>query len=328
MDRADPAEVVTLGEAFIGLVAEGGRSFADAAGYRQHVIGSEANTAVGLARLGRRAAFIGRLGADGLGTAILRRLRGEGVDVDHVTVDRHAPTGLMLRERRELGPSQAVYHRRGSAGSRLAAADVDAASATIEAARWLHVTGITPALSESARAAHERAIDIATDAGVPVSFGINLRRLLWTDEAAAAVLGPLVRRATLVIGAVDELATVAGTGPDDTGTDAAEVLLAAGVSTVIATLGARGSVLHDRTGAGLAVDAIPVARVVDPVGAGDAFVAGFLAARLAGLDDPRALRWAAASGAAVVGVEGDMDGLPDRDELDRLVDGESRDIIR
>jgi 2-dehydro-3-deoxygluconokinase len=328
-EASDPgAEVVTLGEAFIGLVAGGGRSLADAETFRRYVIGSEANTAVGLARLGRRVAFVGRVGADGLGTAILRRLRGEGVDVAHVTVDPEGATGLMLRERRELGASEAVYHRRGSAGSRLTAKDVEAAASAIRGATWLHVTGITPALSDTAREAHARAIAIASDAGVPISFGVNLRRLLWSDHEAAAVLGPLARRATLIVGSPDELATVAGTEADATGSLAAAALLAAGTTTVVATLGAGGTVLHDRTGAGLALDALSIPRVVDPVGAGDAFVAGFLAARLEGLDDPLALRWAVACGAAAVTVEGDMDGLPDRAGLERLVGGEARDILR
>jgi 2-dehydro-3-deoxygluconokinase len=321
-------DVVTLGEAFIGLVAEGGASLADAGVFRRHVIGSEANTAVGLARLGRTVAFVGRVGADGFGTAIRRRLRGEGVDIAHLTNDPDGPTGLMLRERRELGASEAIYHRRGSAGSRVTTADVEAAADTIRAAAWLHLTGITPALSATARDAQARALDIAIEAGIPVSFGVNLRRLLWTDEAAAAVLGPIARRTALVIGSIDELATVAGTEPDALGEVAAGALLAAGVTTVVATLGARGAALHDRTGAGLHVDAMSVSRVVDPVGAGDAFVAGFLAARLEGLADPLALRWGVACGAAVVAVEGDMDGLPERPHLERLLSAEARDILR
>ena len=321
-------DVVTLGEAFAGLVAEDGLGFADATAFRRHVIGAEANVAVGLARLGRSVAFVGRVGADGLGTAVLRRLRGEGIDVRHVTVDADAPTGLMLRERRALGPSQAIYHRRGSAGSRLTSADVDAAADRIRAAGWLHLTGITPALSGTARTAHAHAVDLALDAGVAVSFDVNLRRLLWTDEAAAAVLAPIARRATLVFGSPDELAVVAGTPEDATGTTAAGALLEAGVTTVVAKLGAAGAVLHDATGAGLAVDALAVTRVVDPVGAGDAFCAGFLAARLEGLEDPLALRWAVACGAAAVAVEGDMDGLPDRAQLERLLGSDGRDIVR
>src|SRR4029079_11032391 len=215
-DRAD-AQVVTFGEAFIGLVAEGGRTLADAAMFSRHVIGAEANVAVGLARLGRRVAFVGRVGNDGFGTAIARRLRGEGVDVSHVPVDPDEPTGLMIRERRALGPSQALYHRRGSAGSRLTVEDVEAAGPAIRGARWLHVTGITPALGGTPRAAHERALAIAGEAGVLVSFDINLRRLLWTDAEAARVLAPLLPRAAVVLGSPDQPAAGARTAHDAAG---------------------------------------------------------------------------------------------------------------
>jgi len=321
-------EVVTLGEAFIGLVADGGRSVADATTFSRHVIGAESNVAVGLARLGHPVAFVGRVAGDGFGTAITRRLRGEGVDVSHVTVDPDAPTGLMLRERRALGVSRAVYHRRGSAGSRLSVADVEAAAPAIRSARWLHVSGVTPALGEPARSAHARALAIAADAGIPVSFDINLRRLLWDDDEAARVLAPMLVHATIVLGSPDELAVVAGVDDDGTGERAAAVLHDRGVPTVIAKLGDRGAALHDRAGTGLQVAAIPVPQVVDPVGAGDAFCAGFLAARLEGLDDRVALRWAVACGAAAVTVEGDLDGLPDRATLDRLLAGVTGDIVR
>ena len=92
---------------------------AEAATFERHIAGAEANVAVGLARLGQSVAYIGRVGGDGFGVAIVRRLRGEGVDVGHLTVDTSATTGLMLRERRVLGAAQVVYARTGSAGSRL-----------------------------------------------------------------------------------------------------------------------------------------------------------------------------------------------------------------
>ena len=323
------AEVVTLGEAFVGLVADGGASLADATTFRRHVIGAEANLAVGLTRLGHRVAFIGRVGADGFGTAVLRRLRGEGVDVTHLHVDPSASTGVMIRDRRGFGASEAVYHRRDSAGSRLAVDEVEAAAPAIRAASWLHVTGITPALSPSARDAQARAIDLARDAGVAVSFDVNLRRRLWSTDEAAAVLAHLVRNSTLVFGSPDELALVAGIDDEDgSGAQAAGKLLEDGVSTVVAKLGGAGAALHDRIGAGLAVPAQTVVHVVDPVGAGDAFCAGFLAARLEGLPDSIALRWAAVCGAHAVATEGDMDGLADRASLVRTLAGDGADILR
>jgi 2-dehydro-3-deoxygluconokinase len=110
-------EVVTLGECLVALVAMDVGPLAEVGVFGRHVAGAEANVAVGLARLGHRVAFVGRVGADGLGTAILRGLRGAGVVVDWLRVDADAPTGLVIRERRALGPADVLYRRTSSAGS-------------------------------------------------------------------------------------------------------------------------------------------------------------------------------------------------------------------
>ena len=102
---------------------------AGTASFLPYVAGAEANVAVGLARLGRSVALIGRVGDDGLGVRIARSLRAEGVDVAGLAVDPDAPTGVMIRERPGLGPSEVVYARTGSAGSRLGPDDVAAAAA-------------------------------------------------------------------------------------------------------------------------------------------------------------------------------------------------------
>ena len=113
------AEVVTLGECLVAFVASEPGSLAEATSFERFVAGAEANVAVGLARLGHSVDFVGRVGADGFGEAIRRRLRGEGVGTTHLATDGEATTGLMFRERRHLGPAQVVYARSGSAGARL-----------------------------------------------------------------------------------------------------------------------------------------------------------------------------------------------------------------
>jgi len=322
MVRHMTPDVVTLGEALVGLVAEDSSPLSEVATFRRYIVGAEANVAVGLTRLGRSVAFVGRVGEDGFGTAVARRLRAEGVDVAAVAVDEAAPTGILVRERRRLGPSEVVYHRRGSAGSRLSPVDVDAVADLVRSARWLHLTGITPALSPTAQAAVERAFGLAREGDGVISLDVNLRRKLWADDEARMELWPLASRVDVVLGDVDELTVIAG------GDDAPGRLLEAGVRTVVVKLGAGGARIHDETGAALAVSALTVADVVDPVGAGDAFCAGFIAARLEGLDYQTCLRWANACGAAVVSVPGDMDGLPTRAELERLLADPGRDTLR
>jgi len=317
------AEVVTLGECLIAFVANEPGPLADAARFDRFVAGAEANLAVGLVRLGHSVEFVGRVGADGFGEAIRRRLRGEGVGTGGLLTDADAPTGLMFRERRHIGPAQVVYTRRGSAGSRLSVEDVNRAAdaGLFNGTRWLHLTGITPALSETARAATFRAAELARSAGLTISLDLNLRRRLWSDEAAAPVLRRLTEGADVVLGGVDELAVVAAQRPDVELADLARAVLALGPSIVVAKLGADGALLvgAETSGAPIARPAILLPVVVDPVGAGDAFCAGFIAARLEGLPLERALDYANASGAASAASLGDQTGLPDQDELASLL---------
>ncbi len=312
-------EVVTLGECLIAFVATASGPLSEAATFERFVAGAEANVAVGLARLGHPVAFIGRVGADGFGDAIRRRLIGEGVHSAALTTDPHSTTGLMFRERRVLGPAQVVYARRDSAGSQLSVADVDRAAAggAFEAARWLHLTGITPALSAGARAATDHAIDLARAAGATVSLDLNLRRRLWSDDAAAPVLRGLAGRVDVLFGSPDELAVVTGLRHDDDPAALARAAVDLGPAVVVAKLGAAGALALDRDVPELPVtrSGIPLPVVVDPVGAGDAFCAGFIAARLDGTDLAEALEIANACGASAAAALGDQTGLPDRAAL-------------
>jgi 2-dehydro-3-deoxygluconokinase len=318
-----PVEVVTLGECLAAFVATAPGPLADAITYERHIAGAEANVAVGLTRLGHAVTYIGRVGPDGHGTAILRRLRGEGVDVGHLRVEADAPTGVLFRERRALGALDVVYHRADSAGSRITPKDVDTAAAdgAFERARWLHVTGITPALSSTASAAVARAIDLAEEAGTTISLDVNLRRRLWSDETAGPVLRALAGRVDVVFGSVDELAVLADTDPEAEPAELVAAVASLGPSTVVAKLGAGGAIGIEAGGALVQAPGIPVATIIDPVGAGDAFCAGFIAGRLDGVDLPDALWMGNACGALAVAAAGDQSGLPDRAELGRLLAG-------
>lgn len=320
-------EVVTLGEVLGAFVASDYGPLAEATRFERHVAGAEANTAVTLARLDHAVAFVGRVGSDGIGLSVRRRLRAEGIDVGHLAVDPGAPTGILIRDRRGLGPSEVTYHRTDSAGSRLSPDDVEEARRTIAAARWLHVTGITPALSESGRAAVERAIELASDAGVTVSLDLNVRRKLWDEDRATAVLRGLAARVDVVLAGDDEARLVAGVQTTEPAAVAAS-LLELGSQLVVLKLGAAGAMVVERGGQAIRRPALPVRAVVDPVGAGDAFCGGFIAARLDGAPLERCLDVANACGAATVAALGDMTGSPTTDELERLLATSGPDVMR
>ncbi|MEU9507917.1 sugar kinase [Micromonospora sp. NPDC048170] len=313
-------DLLTVGETLVSLRSAG--PLAAGGPLTMHLAGAESNVAVGVARLGHRAAWVGRVGADEFGEYALRQLRAEGVAVDGVSRDPDRPTGLMFLERRTADLTRVQYHRAGSAGSAL---DVDDLRAPLAAgARMLHLTGITPALSDSARAATRWAAEAAAGAGVPVCLDVNHRARLWSRDTAREVLTPLAGHASVVIASADELDLVGDPGADES-TVVAD-LFRRGVDTVLVKLGADGARAHTRDGV-RHVGALTV-TAVDTVGAGDAFTAGYLSGWFDGLDLAGRLRRAATLGAFAVSSPGDWEGLPRRDELSLLDGHEAGSVIR
>jgi 2-dehydro-3-deoxygluconokinase len=312
--------LVTLGEAMAVCSATQVGPLRHARTLQLGVAGSEFNVAVAVRRLGVPSAWIGRVGDDEFGALILRELRAEQVDDGMVTVDPDHPTGVMFKERRTSRGGSVRYYRAGSAGSRLAPEHLDADR--IAGAAVLHVTGITPALGDGPRAAVERAIGAARRGGAVVSLDLNYRSRLWGREAATTVLTGLARRADIVFAGDDEAEMLVGEGPPER---LAEGLAALGPKEAVIKLGARGSVTW-AGGEPHRVKALEVAAI-DPVGAGDAFVAGYLAMRIEGAPITERLDVARTAGAFAVTVLGDWEGAPTRAEL-RLLTGEDGTISR
>jgi 2-dehydro-3-deoxygluconokinase len=277
--------------------------------------GAESNVAIALARLDVPCTWISRLGDDALGTLVGREIRAEGVTV-LVRRSTDAPTGMMVKEHLGGRPSRVRYYRRGSAASTLSVDDVD--EAVVSAADVLHVTGITAALGPGPRAALVRAVEIARASGTLVSFDVNHRSTLWGAAEAVPVLAGLVADADLVFAGADEAALVLDVpcpGPvtPETGAALAEALAALGPATAVVKLGELGAVAH-RGADSVFAPTRPV-RVVDPVGAGDAFVGGYLAELLRGGSLDQCLAVGNTLGGIVCTVAGDWEGLPTRAEL-------------
>lgn len=302
--------IVTLGETMGLFAATSIGSLAHVEAFRLGIGGAESNVAIGLARLGATATWIGRVGPDEVGDLVRRELLAEGVGL-RLTVDDSAHTGMMVKSRRTAQHSRVVYYRAGSAGSRLSPADID--SDLIAGADVLHITGITPALSPSAAAAVERALTVAVSASVPVSFDVNHRSALWSADEASVVYRSLAARATIVFAGLDEAMLLA---EGDSAAELAAGIAALGPQEVVIKLGAAGCYgLIDGT-----PFLVPAVRVeaIDTVGAGDAFVAGYLAERSAGADARARLTTGVQAGAfACLGL-GDWESLPTRSDLELL----------
>ncbi|NUW41396.1 sugar kinase [Nonomuraea rhodomycinica] len=288
-------DVYTLGEA-LGVVSSGRVRHESEA--RLDVCGPEFTLAVGLARLGHRACFLGKVGGDELGARVLTVLRGEGVDVADVRVSEGARTGMLLRESRVGREPQVTHYRAGSAGSSLSPGNVPIDR--IAASKMLHVTGLTAGLGRGALEAVRAAVSAARAAEVVISFAVNYVPELWPSvREAEEVLSELACESHLLFLGQDELDLV-----KPALTPEREVVVHRGMK------GASVRANRMRYDApGLQVP------IVDTAGSGDAFVAGYISAALDGLTPQERLHRGTVLGAAAVSSASDWQGLPDRSDL-------------
>ena len=315
-----PVDVVSLGEMMVMLVATEPGPMRGVELFRKHVAGSEANVAIGLARLGQQAGWISRLGADEFGAYVRNFLRGEGVDVSQVIVDPNFPTGIAFKERRELGARRVLYYRHGSAASHLSPADLN--FEYFENIRFFHVSGVTLAISSSGYDTVLAAIELAHRGGATVSFDPNVRLRLWDAETWRRTFRLVIPHCDIVFPGADEAELI--TGESDP-IAAAEAIRALGPKLVIVKLGASGSLALTDEGA-VRAPALKLERIVDPVGAGDGFAAGFLSGQLRGWGVAESLRLGNIVGAFAMSVSGDVEGLPTWEEVVAIDAG--RDVAR
>ncbi|OZC64672.1 sugar kinase [Rhodococcus sp. 15-725-2-2b] len=307
--------VLTFGETMALTTAQDPGPLAHVSTMRLGIGGAETNFAIALRRLGVPVTWVGRVGSDSLGDRVARELHAERLDA-HVVRDPDAPTGLMVKERRTSTSTRVWYYRAGSAGSRFRIGDIP--ETLWDGVRALHVTGITPALSDTACKATLFYVERARERGIAVSFDLNYRRALWTRTEAAPVYRQIIEQADIVFAGTEEAAIAVG---DGTASELAERLCELGTDEAVIKLGDRGALVRAR-GTEYVCTAVPV-DVVDSVGAGDGFVAGYLSERLVDAPIDQRLRTATTVGAFACTVPGDWEGMPRRDELDLLTSEEA-----
>lgn len=266
--------------------------------------GDTLNVAIAAARLGSNTAYVTRLGDDIFAAELRDLMQREAIDMTALRADRGAPTGLYFVTH---GPSGHVftYRREGSAASRMLPADLD--PGLIASARYLHASGISQAISETAAETVAAAISMARNAGVGVSFDTNFRSRLWTAEKARPVIEAAAAQADILKTSAEDAAALFGlTAPPDV----ARHLLGLGAKAVIITLGREGVVIATAAGREL----IPGRQVsaVDATGAGDAFTGALLAELSRGVPLARAARFANAAAALSTLGYGAIAPLPRR----------------
>jgi 2-dehydro-3-deoxygluconokinase len=262
-------DLVTLGEVLLRLSVPSPGRVETARQLDVQIGGAEGNVAAAVARLGLRAAWVSGLPANPLGERVRRELQSHGVDCAYVRMLDDARLGVYFLEYGAAPrPIRVLYDRRDSAFARLKPDDLD--WEPFRRARLVHLTGITPALGDGPRAMFERALGEAR----VVSFDVNYRARLWTPGEARAVLAPVLPRVRYLFVGAEEARTIFGlTGPAEATLE--ELSRLAPKATVTLMQGEEGSTVLDG-GRAYRPSRRPAVQVVDPIGAGDAYVAGFL----------------------------------------------------
>ncbi|MBT2486912.1 MULTISPECIES: sugar kinase [unclassified Microbacterium] len=290
-----PPAVVCVGESMALITPTGSRLDAADSATIGHA-GAEANVAVGLASAGHRAVWASRLGDDPLGVRIAAELERRHVEL-WIERDPDAPTGVMFKDP-GVESSDVYYYRRGSAASLMTAGFVPATA--LDGVRIVHTTGITPALSASCRAMVDQLYADARTAGALVSFDVNDRRALWSLEDAASTLQRLADAADIAFVGRDEAERIWGTAtPDEIRAHVPNCAL------LVVKDGDIGATAYAGDSEPVFV-AAPRVDVVEPVGAGDAFASGFLAATLDGQALADRLAAGHSAAARVLTTHGDM----------------------
>ncbi len=316
-------KVVTFGEIMLRLTPPGADRLVQADCFDAHFGGSEFNVAAGAVGLGLEARFVTRLPDNPLGYRAIRAIRSTGVEP---CVGAVVPKGRLGIYFLEAGwsprPNRVIYDREGSSLA-LANADDFNWDEYLDSASWFHVSGITPALSESLLRATVDAVEIARERDVPVSFDINYRAKLWTTDEARRALQPLLEQCRAITSTEEDLDRVFGIVGDSPKEIAERARDLFDVDLIGITLRELITVRRNRWGGcGIGPDGYvesPMYEIdiVDRVGAGDSFTAGLIAGMLGG-DPEYAVNLAAAFSAIKQTIPGDV-CLASRAEAEALM---------
>ncbi|MBX9681000.1 MAG: sugar kinase [Gemmataceae bacterium] len=319
------AEVVTFGEAMLRLSPPNFRRLEQARSLDVNVGGAELNVAVGVTRLGRKAAWISRLTDNPLGRLIANQAREVGVDVGHIAWTKEDRVGLYFLEFGAAPRASSVlYDRKNAAIAHIAPGMIDWKSAFADA-KWFHVSGITPALSRTAAEATRESLQAARAANVRTSIDLNYRAKLWSEAEAGKWMREFMPLCDVLITTEEDAEKVFGIKGANYEEVAVKLAKAFPLSTVAITIRINPLVWRNSWtaiawhGGKILKTAVYELEIVDRLGAGDSFAAGFIHGMLDG-DPQKALDWGVAASAIKHTIPSDFNWVT-REEVESLLKG-------
>ncbi len=316
-------DIFTFGESMIRLSSPIGQRIETVQALDLRIGGTESNLSIALARLGRKVAWTSVLPTNPLGQRLARELNWHGVDTSAVTWVDNARMGVYFLDTGSTPrATQVLYDRKDSAVALSTPDQIDMEPA--DRTRILHLTGITVAIGAGCAQTCQQLIDRAKKAGATFTFDVNYRSLLWSPEEAREGLSPFCEQADILFCGREDAETIWGvTGsPEEV---VQEMYRRFQSEITITTLGGDGAIIRMPDGSLRRTPSVEV-DIIDPVGAGDAFAAGFLHGFLEG-DLEKSLEYAPAMAALKMTISGDL-AIINPAELDAIVNRQQRGIIR
>ena len=311
------AYILTIGEPLVLFSAEGDsekdKPIKDICCFKKFVAGAELNLCIGLTRLGHKTQYITQVGKDPFGEFITENIENEGVGNDYIQFNNDYFTGFQLKSKVTHGDPEIFYFRRNSAASHFDPCNID--KIPFESVDAVHITGIFPALSEETKKSVFKIITKAKEKNIPVFFDPNLRPQLWESEnQMVQALNEIAVQSTIVMPGISEGTIL--TGYSDLG-KIADFYLKQGVETVIIKQGDKGAFFKSKNDEGI-VDGFKPKKIIDTVGAGDGFAAGVISGTLENLNIREAIKRGNAIGCLAIQAQGDNEGYPTREELEKF----------
>lgn len=307
-------DVITLGETMIVFNPLQITSFADTHQFMKQIGGAESNFAIGLSRMGHSVGWVSRLSDDSLGYYVNNILRGNGVDTSLVEFDDRHPTGILIKERLIQNQVNVHYYRKETAASFMSPAIIN--EEYFSQAKYLFLTGITPALSDSCEEMVFEAIQMSKKLGLKIIFDPNIRMKLFDDaQRYKDLLNKISSMADYFMPGREEAKFLCGSENPEKIWKYYQKLNRD--ITLILKLGKEGCYYANKKENAF-VKGYKVDNVVDPIGAGDGFAAGFVSGLLEGKSMKEALSQANLLGAILIQTNGDIEGFPHKKQFENF----------
>lgn len=316
-------KVLLLGEPMGLFVATTTGDLEEVINFDKTVSGAELNVAIGLKRLGHKPYYVSKIGKDVLGRYIQNFIEKEGIETDYLIMDDNHQTGIQMKSKVLDGDAYAPYFRQGSAASTLSKSDIS--SLDISSFDHVHITGVSLGISATFRNMIYYVIDEARNANIPISFDPNIRKEMWDNEhEMKVILNDVAFKSDYFLPGLKEGQLL--TGLKDPKEICEYYAKNSNIRAIVMKLGPKGALYYNE-GMFDTSSSYVVEKIVDTVGAGDGFAAGFLS----GLLENKTLQEAVDDGNAVGSMQllhwSDNQGLPTQDELQTFTKGRMRNNV-